>query len=261
MRIGGSAIPGGALGRPLSFLLLLGAALAAAADCAPPPETPPLAVARVSDGDTLVLEDGRRVRLLGVNAPETAHDGRAAERHAGAARALLSSLIAAADGRVRLAYGREREDRHGRTLAYVYAGERNAGAALLQAGLAWYVVLPPDTAHAGCYRRLERTARAAGRNIWRDTPLPAGELNRSSGFAHVTGRVTGAREPAGHLVLELDGRLELFLHRDDRAAFELPAEPAGLRLEARGWLYNYRGRPNLRLRHPAMLQAAPAEGG
>ena len=36
-------------------------------------------VARVVDGDTVRLRDGRSVRLIGINAPELAHNGRTTE--------------------------------------------------------------------------------------------------------------------------------------------------------------------------------------
>lgn len=256
---------GGALRRLLSFAALLLAAGAAVAQqtCPPAPETPPLAVARVTDGDTLRLEDGRRVRLLGINAPEVAHGRNPAERGGEAARQALHELIRQAGNRVRLAYGPDRRDRHGRTLAWVWVAEQEAGLHLVRAGLALQVVLPPNTAHADCYRAAERQARAAGRGLWRTSPLiRAAELERSRGFALLGGTITRVREPAGHLVLELDGRVELFIHRDDRARFALPQPLTGLTgqaVEARGWLYDYRGTPNLRIDSPAMLRLPAAD--
>ena len=46
------------------------------------------------DGDTLALEDGRSVRLLGINTPETGRDGEPSEPFAEDARALLSRFAA-----------------------------------------------------------------------------------------------------------------------------------------------------------------------
>ena len=70
-------------------------------------------VREVIDGDTIVLHDGRKVRYLGINAPE---NGQPYAREAtNFNRRLVSGLP------VRLEFDQVREDRHGRLLAYVYA--------------------------------------------------------------------------------------------------------------------------------------------
>ena len=57
-------------------------------------------VERVVDGDTLRLKDGRSVRMIGLNAPETGKKGQSAEPFADAARKRLQTLVALSDGRV-----------------------------------------------------------------------------------------------------------------------------------------------------------------
>lgn len=255
----------GAAGR-LLFLLALcaaGPAVPAAQDCAPTPTPEVYAVKRVVDGDTLQLRDGRQVRLLGINTPELGRRDTAAQPFAAAARDALRAHVADTGGRIRLAAGVKPRDRYGRTLAYVYTPEgADLGAALLVRGLAYYVILPPNDAHAACYRRLEQQARAAGLGLWQpahDMPLPAADITSNrGGFVLTRGTVTAVNEPAGHLVIQLDGNLELFIHRRHRAAFALDAARLeGRVLEARGWLYEYRNRPNLRLAHPGLLAFAP----
>ena len=70
-------------------------------------------VREVIDGDTIVLDDGRKVRYLGINAPE--HGQPYAREATNFNRRLVSGLS------VRLEFDQERQDRHGRLLAYVYA--------------------------------------------------------------------------------------------------------------------------------------------
>ena len=80
-------------------------------------------VERVIDGDTVVLDGGERVRLIGVDTPETVHPTKPVERFGREASEFTKSM---AEGqRVRLEYesGGDREDRYGRTLAYVYLGD------------------------------------------------------------------------------------------------------------------------------------------
>ena len=60
----------------------------------------PVAIARVEvqrvvDGDTVRLKDGRSVRMIGLNAPETGKKGRPDEPFAVAARQRLQALVKA----------------------------------------------------------------------------------------------------------------------------------------------------------------------
>jgi endonuclease YncB( thermonuclease family) len=62
----------------LVLALLVGWRLWSIGDSRPLPPVPPgaqVAVRRAVDGDTLLLKDGRRVRLLGVDTPETKREG------------------------------------------------------------------------------------------------------------------------------------------------------------------------------------------
>lgn len=88
--------------------------------CAPPRD---VRVACVVDGDTLDVgqcgeDDGERIRLLGVNAPELAHDDAPAECWADLATAQLERLVLGID--ITLTFDAECEDIYGRTLAYLW---------------------------------------------------------------------------------------------------------------------------------------------
>jgi len=75
-------------------------------------------VARVIDGDTLDLTDGRRIRLLGIDAPERGYDGAASEPLAEESTDWLTRRL---DGHtVRLQIGTTPTDRYGRTLAWIF---------------------------------------------------------------------------------------------------------------------------------------------
>ena len=65
-----------------------------------PGTLPLVGVAKVVDGDTLRLVDGRSVRLIGINTPELGRDGRKAEPFAVAAQRRLRALVEASNGRV-----------------------------------------------------------------------------------------------------------------------------------------------------------------
>jgi micrococcal nuclease len=88
------------------------------------PSPAPLAkVLRVIDGDTLILSlDGRsvRVRLIGVDSPETVHPSKPVERFGREASRFLKDLVEGKSVRVEYEPGASRLDRYGRTLAYLY---------------------------------------------------------------------------------------------------------------------------------------------
>lgn len=94
---------------------------AAQALCPAPVALPVFAVQRVVDGDTVRLSDGRSVRMIGLNAPETGKKGRSAEPFAEAAKRRLQALIDANHGQVSLLVGQEPKDHYGRTLANILA--------------------------------------------------------------------------------------------------------------------------------------------
>ncbi len=125
--------------RPALPAALLAAALAAAGcgeSGGPPPRQAPVVergvVAAVVDGDTLALGDGRRVRLVQIDAPELVGDcyGHAARR------ALLR--LAPPGTRVLLARDPALDDvdDYGRLLRYVLVAGRNVNLALVAAGAA-----------------------------------------------------------------------------------------------------------------------------
>jgi len=128
---------------------------------------------RAVDGDTLLLENGIRVRLIGVDTPETVKPDHPVERWGPEASAFTKDFISG--GVVRLEFDRERLDRYGRHLAYVWVGERMLNEALVRAGLARY---EPQYKYSEdkkrLYRAAQKEAQAAKRGIWSDeTPADA----------------------------------------------------------------------------------------
>lgn len=85
-------------------------------------------VARIVDGDTLELGNGKTVRLVGIDTPEVGECGFEAASDA-LARLVLGR-------QVRLTVSDENQDRYGRLLRYVDVGKVDAGLQLIKRGLA-----------------------------------------------------------------------------------------------------------------------------
>jgi len=84
-------------------------------------------IERVIDGDT-VESNGTSIRLLGINTPEKG------EVYYSEAKEFLEDLVL--NKTVRLEFGKDREDKYGRTLAYLYIREENINLKLIEEGYA-----------------------------------------------------------------------------------------------------------------------------
>jgi micrococcal nuclease len=121
---------------------------------------PPCVVARVGDGDTFYCRDGRKVRLIGVDAPELAQGEPGREAHAALTRLLPSGRA------VRLEEDAAPRDRYGRTLAYVWYDGVLVNEALVRGGWAVLYTVPPNVKYAGRLERAQRAARTARAGLW-----------------------------------------------------------------------------------------------
>lgn len=241
---------------------------ASAADCELPGSGATARAARVIDGDTLVLADGRHVRMLGVNAPELGHKGAADEPLARAAKAALEELLGA-DHRtgktaatVTLHVDRERLDHYGRLLAHVSSSGRNLERELLRQGLAYQVVIPPNVALADCLRAAERAARTARIGLW--SPSAAGPTASTAvvrgGFQRVRGRVERVLFGATWWI-EFAGGFRAVIYPEHQQYWERQTLAAwrGQSVEVRGWVYrSRRGDWRLRLPTPDAVLTPPS---
>lgn len=116
----------------------------------------------VIDGDTIIVDDDgeeQRVRFLGIDAPEIAHDDGEADEPCGAeAREKVEELTAGGSVELRSDDGQPEEDRYGRRLAYVEAGGKDLSAELLAAGLAEIFHAADDIARFDEYESLHSQA-------------------------------------------------------------------------------------------------------
>lgn len=143
-----------------------------AAPAAPMPTThPPRAsnevedtVRTIVDGDTVILEDGRAVRYIGIDTPEIKNKSRRSDCYANEATERNRKLVEGK--RVRLETDTTEQDRYGRILRYLYADGVFVNLALVAGGYARSLTYPPDTKHQTVLRGAEQEARRARRGLW-----------------------------------------------------------------------------------------------
>jgi len=141
------------------------------ADKQPVPDKQPRfhQVLRVVDGDTLEIESIGEVRLIGVDTPELYHPLKPVQFFAREASDLVKELVSGLS--VRLEYDREKKDKYGRTLAYVYLPDgRCLNEEIIRRGYGYAYTRFPFK-YLMKYRQLEAQARAEGLGLWANQGL------------------------------------------------------------------------------------------
>jgi endonuclease YncB( thermonuclease family) len=244
---------------------------APAADCRVEP-TAAGPVARVTDGRTLVLADGRTVRLAMIEVPAMPPpSGSATERQASAARAssaALAGLVAGND----IALAASGTDRYGRVLARAYVARNGAWRPveidLVAAGQAFVSPYADNQNCAGDLIAAERRARVGKVGLWddpyyaaREADDPAAVLAALGRFAE--GRVVSVRESGGTVYLNFGRRWSedftvTISKRNERSFAEhgvVPKALAGRRVRIRG-VIEERGGPWIEVVAPGQIEIA-----
>lgn len=116
-------------------------------------------VTDVIDGDTMDLDNGQRVRLIGINTPE-----REEPFYEEASHFLKNRL----DGkRVEIEYDQETTDQYGRTLAYIWLGDALINQEILSQGFANAYSVPPNVRYERIFLLTEQAAQSAGVGMWK----------------------------------------------------------------------------------------------
>lgn len=123
-------------------------------------------VKAVTDGDTILLQDGRFVRYIGINAPEIAHADKKGEPFGDLSTRYNSRLVRS--GRVRLEFDRQKYDHYDRLLAYVYnEGGVMVNRAMIESGMASCLYKAPNIRYEKELLEAQMGAMNASKGIWK----------------------------------------------------------------------------------------------
>jgi micrococcal nuclease len=118
-------------------------------------------VTRIVDGDTIDCHEGGRVRLLGIDTPETS------QRPFGAsARAALLAMLPVGSV-AQLEQDVQARDQYGRLLAYVWFRGKQINWEMVRAGWAVTLTYTPNVQYADWYARAQTRAREERLGLWR----------------------------------------------------------------------------------------------
>jgi micrococcal nuclease len=124
-------------------------------------------VLRAVDGDTLVLDGQEKLRLLGIDAPETEHTRRRSGEECFGREASEHLRARVVGTRIRLEFeSGDLRDRYGRTLAWVHLEDGTfLNEALVREGFA-RVYRGMPRARRDAFFAAERAAKREGRGLW-----------------------------------------------------------------------------------------------
>lgn len=262
----------------LAAAMLIGLEPAAAQACENLRLVPGGVVTQVTDGDTVVLDSGLVVRMIGTQAPKLplGREGFPTWPLAPEAKAALEALVL--NKPVTLGYGGEEVDRYERALAHVFVGAGTgepvwAQLHMVQNGLARVYSFPDNRE---CLNQLfagEARARAERLGIWADpyysvqaADRPADLLGRAGQYELVEGRVLLADRSGSRVYLNF-GRFwkEDFTVVIEAAALRLftedgldPLTLEGALIRVRGWI-DERDGPRIEVTHPEQIEVLASQ--
>ena len=223
-------------------------------------------VIRVVDGRSVMLEDGREVRISGIEPPQPS----APERSSAAGRATLQAIVL---GQVVELHGlQDVTDRYDRTVAFLVRqdGTIDVAGELLASGHARVAAQIGDAACAAELHSRERAARTSKLGLWSEPYYDVIEAHNApqllaarGRFSLVEGKVLSVRESGGTIYLKFGRGWSEALSVTISKRHERIVSGAGLlpkRLERRtvrirGWIEERNG-PRIEASRPEQIEVA-----
>ncbi len=257
--------------KTLAAVLISGALVQGGQACEGLREGPAGRVVAVVDGDTVILDNDLKVRLIGIQAPKLplGREGFEPWPLADEARDFLEKLVLGQ--RVQVRYGGQTRDRHGRVLGHVYgeAGEIWAQGEMLEAGLARVYSFADNRFCLSELLEIEARARAERVGIWdgiayyrvRSAQRPRAIEQRLDSYEIVEGRVFNAARVGQRVYLNFgDYWKEDFTVVIERPALRLferaqldPLDLQDALVRVRGWV-ELRDGPRIEVTHPEQIE-------
>lgn len=123
-----------------------------------------LLVSKVIDGDTLLLANGEKVRLIGVDTPETKHPQKPVQWFGKEAYLFTKTMVEMKQ--VSLEFDWQKRDKYGRLLAYVYLADGTfLNAEIIRQGYGFAYTKYPFK-YLEEFRMYEKEARESRKGLW-----------------------------------------------------------------------------------------------
>lgn len=213
-------------------------------------------VARVYDGDTVILDDGKHVRLLGINTPEIESRHRAEEPGGVVAKKWLQDQLQ--DSKVYLEFDQVKRDKYKRLLAHLYLPDgKHLNLALLQNGLAVVSIIPPNLRHADQLIQAQQQAEKLKLGIWSMPEYQSRPISQISshnkGWQRFTGTPVTIKKSRKYTRLIFNDKVDIRIANTNLNLFPTLTTYLGKPLEIRGWVARNKDYYTMLIQHPSTL--------
>lgn len=213
-------------------------------------------VARVYDGDTIILEDRKQVRLLGINTPEIQSRVRDQEPGGVEAKQWLQKQLQ--DKKVYLEFDQVRRDKYKRLLAHVFTPDgKHLNLMLLENGLAVVSIIPPNGRYSEKLIRAQQKAEKQKLGIWsmpEYQPRPITQIaNHNKGWQRFTGIPARIKKNRKYTRLIFDDKTDIRVSNANLDQFPPLETYVGKLLEIRGWVSRKKDNYTMSIQHPSAL--------
>lgn len=214
-------------------------------------------VVKVYDGDTIILKNGERVRLLGINTPEIESRHRSDETGGQAAKQWLQDKLQ--NGQVYLEYDKQQRDKYQRLLAHCFLpDDEYLNKTILETGLASLSILPPNIRYSQTLILAQQKAEQAKRGIWSQVeykPRKASSLSKgnSKGWHRLLATAHAIKQGRTYVRLTLAKNIDIRIPMANLDLFPALESYLGKPLEIRGWVSRSKQHFSILISHPSAI--------
>ncbi len=213
-------------------------------------------VRKVYDGDTIILEDGKHIRLLGVNTPEIESRQRAEEPGGVAAKKWLQAQLH--DKKVYLEYDEVKIDKYKRQLAHVFLSNgKHLNVMLLENGWGTVSIIPPNGRYSDKLIQAQQHAEKMRLGIW---AMPEYQLepitkiaNHTKGWRRFSATPHAIKKNRKYTRLLINDKVDIRVANNNLKAFPPLSTYLGKSLEVRGWVSRNNDYYTMLIQHPSSL--------
>ncbi len=155
-------------------------------------------VTRVIDGDTVETGDGTRVRYIGVDTPEPGQ--------CLGSEATEANIKLVENQKVKLETDIEKQDKYGRSLAYVWRDTTLVNEELVRTGVATVTTYAPNVKYVDKFLAAQKEAREAERGLWKpgicgeQGTAPSAQVQSSQIECTIKGNISSSGEKIYHML-------------------------------------------------------------
>ncbi len=218
-------------------------------------------IKKVFDGDTVLLDDGEKVRLLGINTPEIGDADSKEEPMAKEAKLYLQSLI---EGKkIRLETDAVEYDKYQRRLAHLFSENGDhLNLKLVEQGFATVNIHPPNLLHFERLMQAQQVAEKQKIGIWNEAdyqPRPIEQISQTKGrgWQRLVGKPHTIKEGRKYTRLQFSDSINVRISKDNLTYFPDLHSYLDKEVEVRGWISKRKDKFSILIKHPSALVKSP----